>query len=383
MPRRQLSPRPASDAEHSVVYRREDAFCGWPFYCGLWRVANGDLLAGFKKVPLAYRDAAEISHDRLTYRQGDLHLIRSSDNGRTWNGDDLTHVHPLDIEADDILARGDRTYRAEGALDFASPDTLIMTGAVPAFLKPDSQPWLRASIDGGRTWRRHILLPMGGFPALSGCGSSLTRGDGVNLIGLAMTTEQGWVNRPLVYASRDGTDWHFLSFITQEDHGTFVSHREGNFIFGAIGRFYPRLIALNDGRILASIRAQRDARGDIWTEIYRSDDGGLTWAFLSRVAEWGAPGDLVQLSDGHVVCVYGYRVGPPGIRARVSADCGATWGDEIVLRDDGGSWDLGYPRIIEHEPNRVLAIYYMNLPGESISVNGGIRHIAQTTFTPD
>ncbi|MDF0601135.1 sialidase family protein [Psychromarinibacter sp. C21-152] len=383
MPPRQHAPRPASDAEHSIVYRREDAFCGWPFYCGLWRVANGDLVAGFKKIPLAYRDMAEISHDRLTYRQGDLYLIRSVDNGRTWNGDELTHVHPLDIGADEILARGARDYRAEGPLEFASPDTLIMTGAVPAFLKPDSQPWLRASTDGGRTWRRHILLPMGGFPALSGCGSSLTRSDGMNLIGLAMTTEDGWANRPLVYASRDGIDWHFLSFIGTEDGTTFVSTRQGSFIFGAIGRFYPRLIELSDGTILAAVRAQRDARNVIWTELYRSADGGLTWTFLSRITDWGAPGDLAQLSDGRIVCVYGYRVRPPGLRARISEDSGATWGGDIVLRNDGGSWDLGYPRIIEHEPNRLLALYYMNLANEPVRTKGGVRHIAQTTFTPD
>ena len=92
---------------------------------------------------------------------------------------------------------------------------------------------------------------------------------------------------------------------------------------------------------------------------------------------------LVQMADGRVVCVYGYRVGPSGIRARVSEDCGESWGGEIVLRDDGGSWDLGYPRVIEHEPGRLLAIYYMNRADDPIQMNGGVRHIAQTVFTPD
>ncbi|MEJ8574000.1 sialidase family protein [Microbaculum marinum] len=384
MPFRLPAPRPARDADHKIVIRREDAFCGWPFYCGLWRVANGDLVAGFKMVAASYRDEAEIAHDRLTYRRGDLVLIRSGDNGASWNDDDLVHVHRLDINATEILSQGPRDYRTEGPLDFSSPDTLIMSGAVPAFLKPDSQAWLRASTDGGRTWRRHILLPMGGFPALSGSGSSMVRSDGMNLIGLAMTTDDGWVNRPLVYGSRDGTEWHFVSFITpRPDDSQSLSRREGNFIFGAIGQFYPRLIAMQDGRILASVRFQRDARNVIWTDIYRSEDGGLTWHYLSRVSEWGAPGDLVQLRDGRVVCVYGYRVNPPGIRARVSEDFGATWGGEIILRDDGGSWDLGYPRIIEHEPGRVLAIYYMNRADDPIQMNGGVRHIAQTTFMPD
>jgi len=381
---RRPRPRPAGARTHGVVYRNDRAFCGWPFYCGLWRVGNGDLVAGFKRIPNDYGGAAEVSHERLTFRRGDLYLIRSRDDGASWDADALTHVHRLDVTAEEILAQGPRSYAPEGPLELESPDTLIMTGAVPAFLKPDSQAWLRASTDGGRSWRRHILLPMGGLPALSGNGSAVVRSDGMSLIGLAMTTEDGWVNRPLVYASSDGIDWRFLSFITpQGGAGSAVSDRAGPFIFGAIRQFYPRLIELRDGSILASVRFQREARDVIWTDVYRSRDGGLTWAFLSRVTDWGAPGDLVQMQDGRVVCVYGYRVRPWGIRARVSEDGGESWGGELILRDDGGSWDLGYPRVIEVTPGRLLSLYYMNTADDPIQMNGGVRHIAQTIFTPD
>ena len=51
------------------------------------------------------------------------------------------------------------------------------------------------------------------------------------------------------------------------------------------------------------------------------------------------------MRDGRIACVYGYRLPPFGLRARLSEDGGRTWGREIVLRDDGGSWDLGYPRV--------------------------------------
>jgi hypothetical protein len=366
-----------------VVFRDPEAFCGWPFYCGLWRVASGELVTGFKRVAASYADAASLAHDRLTYRQGELVLLRSADGGTTWSGDPQP-VHRLDITAAEIEALGPRSYAAEGPLDPFSRDTLVMSGAVPAFLKPDSQAWLRASTDGGLTWRRHILMPSGGLPSLSGSGSCLVRSDGMFLLGLAMTTEDGWMNRPLVYASRDGVDWRFLAFIAPPGaQDQAVSTRQGPFIFGAIGQFDPRLVELPDGRLLCSVRFQRAARDVIWTDIYRSDDGGLSWAWLSRATDWGAPGDLVVMADGRVVCVYGYRVAPSGIRARVSADGGATWGDELVLRDDGGSWDLGYPRAIEIAPGRILAHYYMNLADDPVQMNGGIRHIAQTVFTPE
>jgi hypothetical protein len=259
-----------------------------------------------------------------------------------------------------------------------------MSGGVPALFKPNSQAWLRASSDGGLTWRRPILLPPGGLPALTGHGSSTVRADGMSLIGLTTTTEGGWTNRPLVYASGDGVEWRFLSFITAAgDEGSAASDRKGELIFGAIGRIYPRLLALADGRILAAIRFQRDATGVIWTDIHESLDGGRTWGFLSRVNDWGAPGDIVELRDGRIVCVYGYRVAPPGIRARVSEDGGRSWGGEIVLRDDGGSWDLGYPRVIQLASGALLAVYYMNLKDDPIQMNGGVRHIARTIFTPD
>lgn len=377
------APRLSTDASHSIVFHDSNCFGGWPFYCGLWKTVDANLVAGFKRIPMRYGSDADVSHEKLVVGQGDLVLTRSVDNGASWSSE-LTSVHALSLSADEIEAMGPRSYAPEGPVNLFSPDTLIMSGATPAFLRPESQPWLRASTDGGRTWRRPILLPMFDLPALSGCGSLFVRSDGLAMLGLAMTTEDGWMNRPLLYASRDGSDWQFLTFITGRDpQDQSVSTRAGSFTFGAKGAYYPRLVELPSGRILCAIRRQRDARSVLWTELYASDDGGLTWGFLSRVNEWGAPGDLVVMADGRLVCVYGYRVAPFGIRARVSSDGGASWGGEIVLRDDGGSWDLGYPRVIEIAPGRILAHYYMNLADDSIQIDGGVRHIAQTVFTPD
>jgi hypothetical protein len=54
----------------------------------------------------------------------------------------------------------------------------------------------------------------------------------------------------------------------------------------------------------------------------------------------------------------------------------------MILRDDGGSWDLGYPRVIELAPGRLLATYYFNLASDPIQRDGGVRHIACTLFQP-
>lgn len=73
---------------------------------------------------------------------------------------------------------------------------------------------------------------------------------------------------------------------------------------GPTGRhFYTRVLALRDGRILASIRFQRDATGVMWTDIFESDDGAPTCHFVSRVNDWDARGEIVEKGGCRIVCV--------------------------------------------------------------------------------
>ena len=68
----------------------------------------------------------------------------------------------------------------------------------------------------------------------------------------------------------------------------------------------------------------------------------------------------MKLRDGRLVITYGYRSAPYGIRARISKDEGKTWGDEIILRNDGGAWDLGYTRSLQRSDGKMLTVYYFN-----------------------
>jgi hypothetical protein len=84
----------------------------------------------------------------------------------------------------------------------------------------------------------------------------------------------------------------------------------------------------------------------------------------------GNPPSLLRMKDGRLVITYGYRAEPYGIRARVSTDQGRTWDDEIVLRDDGGTWDIGYTRTVQRPDGKLVTVYYYNV-GDTERFIGG------------
>ena len=77
----------------------------------------------------------------------------------------------------------------------------------------------------------------------------------------------------------------------------------------------------------------------------------------------GTPPHLLRHSSGAIVLSYGYRNPGYGQRARVSYDEERTWSEDIVIRDDGESGDLGYPCSIELRDGSIFTVYYQALPG--------------------
>ena len=92
----------------------------------------------------------------------------------------------------------------------------------------------------------------------------------------------------------------------------------------------------------------------------RSVDGGHTWSAPEKTVIFGHPGHLLLLADGRLLCTYGRREAPFGIRLSLSEDGGRSWliDREIVVRDDLPNGDLGYPATIEYEPGRLFCCYY-------------------------
>lgn len=120
-----------------------------------------------------------------------------------------------------------------------------------------------------------------------------------------------------------------------------------------------QLIVLDNGDILLSCRSVR------WHEsyqlhVYKSTDGGKTWAFWSTIDEMnGSPGSLgnpdkgiyephfYRLADGRLSVMYAnekHVIEPPYysqiISQKISEDDGKTWGDEIWV-----AWDPASPHL--------------------------------------
>ncbi|MEH3105797.1 MAG: sialidase family protein [Sphingomonas fennica] len=379
-----LPPRPARDADHAIVYRREDQFCSWPYTSGFWQAGDGTLIANFVARTVRYASGAEINHDALEAAGRALAprtlTVRSHDRGVTWDGADPQV---------DMLGAGQAPgplTALGGPVDYRDRQVLVSSGSSGGFAVATARGTVQISRDGGRRWSPPAVLPLDGLVSTTGIQSTLVRPDGRLLLFLFEVDKANGNRRPLVYASTGGgTDFHFLAYVVPKTDlwGQADGDYSGSVRFVGHRWFYPRGLLLPNGRILCVTRCQRDPTGVMWSELFYSDDGGGTWAFLSRINDYGAPASLVVLPDGRLVAVYGYRLMPSGIRATVSEDGGATWGAEIIVRDDGGSWDLGYPNAWIAADGHIGALYYFNDRHDSVKANGGIRHIARSIFKID
>lgn len=406
----------AKDIDNAVIYRNEHEFASHPYTRGFWQTPGGGLICNFSLATVDYAAAAQghpelLNHTYLVTkglggRRGAT--VVSSDNGRTWkverddprqpNNDvmiprvgidgrlgGLSEIGPVDFTDKNVLVTNfNYLYMQNDPLvkDFYNDLKTVVEA-------PERHSFFRISKDAGKSWSRSAMLPADNLANISAVDSAMVRPDGRCLLFLSGGTQprggaggaqQGGTFGPMVYCSTDdGTDFHFLSFVAPDRHG-------------GPAFMYPRGLALPNGRLLCVLRRDRDWSAAQWTEIYFSDDGGGTWEFLSRATDFGAPSAPVLMSDGRLVLVYGRRMDVPGIRAVVSEDGGRSWSPEIIVRDDAGSWDIGYPRAWEVSPGRVGVVYYYNDKSDPVQVKtdavppwgaGGVRYLARSFFSID
>ena len=357
-----MAAEPPRVIRHVVVYKEAGRFAGWPANHGIWSWGD-EILVGFSRG--TYKDRGpyhHIDHDRPE----EFLLARSRDGGLTWSVERPGPAGALAGTAGmrhGLVPPGtpvERPADLAEAIDFAHPD-FAMTVRMETSNNGASRFYY--SYDRGHAWRGPYRLPTSDQPGVMGRTDYLVNGPGDCHLFLTASKRDGKEGRPFAARTTDGgRSWSFLGFIGPEPSGYAIM---------------PATVRISPAGLVTTIRRKDGMRS--WIDAYGSRDDGRTWSFLSTPEPdtgEGNPPSLLRLGDERLALVYGVRARPYGIRARLSGDGGSTWGPAIVLRDDGGSTDVGYPRSVLRPDGKVVAVYYFS------DLTGPDRYIGATIWDP-
>lgn len=341
------APLASLDARHIIVYYEPGRFGGWPANHGMWSWGD-ELLVGFSAG--YFKDNGPDRH-AIDHDKPEEHLLaRSLDGGKTW-----TIENPAEQGA--LIPRGAALHGTElpgvvdrpwldcpGGIDFTHPDfamTLRMSdnhGGMSRFYH---------STDRGHRWQGPFKFPLLSRNGIAARTDYIVNGPSECLVFLTASKSTGGEGRPLCARTADGgKTWTLLGWIAPEPSGYSIM---------------PSTVRLADRQLLSAVRVRDGDKS--WIEAYFSPDDGMTWSLRSTPAPdtgEGNPASMLKLDDGRICITYGVRAKPFGMRAKLSRDGGRTWGHEIVLRDDGGGRDLGYPRSVQRSDGNVVTVFYWN-----------------------
>ena len=354
----------AADPRHVKVYFEKGMFGGWPANHGIWNWED-EILVGFGKG--WYKDQG-LSHHIDREKPEIPMLARSMDGGETWSLEDpgadgylLTeggYLHGVTRPGVTLPELRDN----EGGIDFMHPDLAftVRTNSIHAGIGRTFH-----SYDRGRTWDGPFRLPDFDTPGIAPRTNYIVDSKDQCTLFITAAKADGKEGRPLcVRTTNGGETWELLGWIGPEPKVGFS--------------IMPASVRLSETDILVTVRMRDDKRR--WIGTYLSTDDGANWEYLGEaIADTGVgnPPSMIQLQDGRLCLVYGYRAEPFSIRARLSSDSGRTWGDDIILRDDGASRDIGYVRSIQRPDGNVVSVYYF-----TDQASGPERYIGATIWSP-
>ena len=358
--------------KHTTVYRVPGRYAGWPANYGIWSWED-EIVTGFT---LGYHDDKGGFHARDTGQPFIAMQSRSLDGGLTWDNAQAPLQAPgnMGISADEHMAEpqgrvADRIGAPvphPGGIDFTHPDFAMLCARTG--LRAGAESWFYTSANRCQSWDGPFTLPMFDQLGIAARTDYLVDGRHEATLFLTATKPDGEEGR--VFAARTvdgGLSFKFVSWLRPDPPGFDIM---------------PASLRLDDAGIITALRTRNASGGGDSIDLMRSDDNGKTWRHISTPAPdtgtgtGGNPPAMIRLSDGRICLTYGYRDAPSGINAILSDDEGGSWGTEIVLRDDGGNHDIGYPRSVQRSDGSVVAVYYYN------DSPNGERYIAATIWKP-
>jgi hypothetical protein len=363
-----LAPAAPPAVEHAVVFHDPAVFAGWPANGGAWDWATGrEFAVAFVTGKFEPRKGHNVVPP-YTNR-----LARSADGGKTWAVEDPPGFYqpgrpvavlgrPIDFDAPNLALR----VVAEGYQGGAGADG----------------PAVNVSTDRGKTWAGPYALPRlipddkaGGRTEITSRTDAINFGsaEGVLLMGSARFPGKSGTDRAFAARLLDGgRKAEFLGWVVPPETPNRV------LMPATVGLLGPQ------ERLFTAVRVRQTPADVNRIDGYTSRDGGRTWALAGKVGDTGAgngnPPAVLRLADGRLCCAYGDR-SRNKLFARLSRDGGATWGEEVILRegyqpDAAGEVDFGYPRLFGRRDGAVACVYYW------ADKDRPTNHIARTTWTP-
>ncbi|MCM8788251.1 MAG: glycoside hydrolase, partial [Candidatus Omnitrophica bacterium] len=337
------------------IYRKENEFSAWPRNCGVYKYKGDEIVVNFSTRTCNYQRKEEVAHG---YKPPDnssrIMQIRSKNGGKNW--DNLKKILSLinigSGETENL------NYLPLKEFDFKNPDFLLVAVVNNLFF----------SNDRGESLYGPCRLPNFGYDVNWARPDYIVKEDGSLILFSTVNCIDEREGKPVAIISKNnGISWELFSYISEEKKDYM--------------QIMPSGVILPSGKIVCAIRCQRYKHGfSFWSECYVSEDRGRTWRFLSRINDLGSPCHLLLLEDGRILATYGYRSYPFGVRISISEDEGRTWKNEYILRDDGGSWDLGYPVSVQLDSGEIFSVYYFNDRNDRIQQDGGVRYIAGSIY---
>jgi Neuraminidase (sialidase) len=349
-------------AKNRIVYQKEDIYTTFP---SLFVLPDG-------KLGTSFDTRAARSH--IDTSGGNLSLI-SGDNGKTWSKTSNPLIDRKWQTKDGRLVRAG----ADGwvYVDASQEDELKKQHKIIMKVRPGTIAYkggahFATSTDGGKSWQKEPITIPDDCEGLMGYQFGIVTSKGVRLVAvygrrLNPDTPTGY-SKGEVYLLRsddDGKSWKCYPMYPDGIPNTGTALNETTIEEAA------------DGTIVAMMRSAPDDPAGYLREA-TSKDGGLTWTKPVTTSISGFPAALLRLKDGRLLCAYGYRRYPMGIRAVLSRDNGKTWDTEheLIIRSDGlgRPMDLGYPKLCQLPDGSIFCIYYITTDGYQNT------HIASTTF---
>ncbi|MCF0069508.1 glycoside hydrolase [Dyadobacter sp. CY261] len=349
-----------------IIYEDKQYYATFP---SVVKKKDGEILVAFRRAPerRGFGEKASSHVDPNSY----LVMVKSKD-GVNWTKEpDLLYAHSLGGSQDPCMLQ-------------LRDGTLLCASYGWAFLRPDGleklkQPYfmigeavflggyMMRSTDGAKTWKGPIYPPhiqpeinldVYGKPVPAYNRGAMYEGKDGRVFWVVAASES---NKPkkttnhLLISEDKGVTWKYASVVASDEKASFNE---------------TSIYETPKGDLVAFLRS---AELDDQACMARSTDGGKSFGKWEKMGFQGHPLQAMRLLDKRVLLVYGYRHKLFGIRARIlNAECtDFATAKEIVLREDGGGYDIGYPWAVQLSDKQVLVTYYFN-------IDNGTRHIAGT-----